>query len=830
MNVELKGFQALAVERLALRCRLAANEVQLSGPQAIVLSAPTASGKTVMATAVMEALVDGDETAEGDPEVTFLWITDQPELNEQTRRRVLNMSSVFTAERLETIDAGFDEELFAPGRLYFLNTQKLREGSLLVAGGDRRDHTIWETIANTVDARSRSFWVLLDEDHKGMLESPLERQRAQTIVQKFIKGSDEIPAIPLVLGISATPARFHTLLAGTNRTTRVEDIPPEEVRASGLLKETILVFHPDETQPADMTLLEQAAGRLQDYERRWARYQDQAATTDPVRPILVVQVEDAGGGTKLSRTDLGTALAVVEGILGPLEAEQVAHAFQEAAAIEVGERKLRYCPPADIDADSDLRVVLFKTSLNTGWDCPRAEVMMSFRKALDHTLIAQLVGRMVRNPLARRVDSDEYLNTVSLYLPHYDREGLDRVLEHLQRPDPGTSPAVRVERGEKHISLQRAPELGACFAALETIPTYTVAAVRKTTNVRRLMKLARLLANDGILPNALELARALVLETLEARREVLEGTEAFQAIVKESGEIDLRAVEFSYATGGIRESTASVPVSPENVEDLFRAAGRKLAEGLHKTYWKARAEADRASIQLAKLELFALVHDERTMRKLEAVAGEQIKVWQTAHKAAINGLPPDRQDGYHEVRRTATRPEAHEMVLPETIEGTKATRGWAGHLYVDDAGGFPYDFRSSWEPKVIEAEQAREDSVGFLRNEDRKKWALCVPYRLGGETKPFYPDFVFFRELPDGSVAVDILDPHSPSLEDWWQKAVGLADYAAEHGHHFGRIEFIIVAGDLLRRLDVNDEDVRRRVREVKNNDHLRQLIETSAS
>ena len=101
MNVELKGFQTLAVERLALRCRLAANEVQLSGPQAIVLSAPTASGKTVMATAVMEALVDGDETAEGDPEVTFLWITDQPELNEQTRRRVLNMSSVFTAERLD---------------------------------------------------------------------------------------------------------------------------------------------------------------------------------------------------------------------------------------------------------------------------------------------------------------------------------------------------------------------------------------------------------------------------------------------------------------------------------------------------------------------------------------------------------------------------------------------------------------------------------------------------------------------------------------------------------------------------------------------------------
>lgn len=33
-------------------------------------------------------------------------------------------------------------------------------------------------------------------------------------------------------------------------------------------------------------------------------------------------------------------------------------------------------------------LVLFKMSLSTGWDCPRAEVMMSFRRAADHTFIA----------------------------------------------------------------------------------------------------------------------------------------------------------------------------------------------------------------------------------------------------------------------------------------------------------------------------------------------------------------------------------------------------------------------------------------------------------
>ena len=47
--------------------------------------------------------------------------------------------------------------------------------------------------------------------------------------------------------------------------------------------------------------------------------------------------------------------------------------------------------------------VLFKEALTTGWDCPRAEVMFSQRVAGDHTYIAQLIGRMVRTPLARRI-------------------------------------------------------------------------------------------------------------------------------------------------------------------------------------------------------------------------------------------------------------------------------------------------------------------------------------------------------------------------------------------------------------------------------------------
>jgi type III restriction enzyme len=829
MNIDLKGFQLVSVAELTGHCRWASLEVGAGrDAQAVVLSAPTGSGKTIIATALMESLLEGDESGEGDSRTTFLWITDQPELNEQTRRKVLATSSVFGPDRVVTLDGTFDQETFDAGTLYFLNVQKLREGSLLTTRGDQRTYTLWETISNTAEMRPTTFWVILDEAHKGMAETLTARRQAQTTVQKFIKGSNgQLPPIPLVLGISATPERFLSLLEGAgSRTIRSEDVPPEEVRASGLLKETILLYHPDESQPADITLLDAAASTLRDYEQRWAEYHNQAQSGDVVRPILVVQVEDASKSRPLTQTDIRAVLRTLEEQLGPLDGEAIAHAFQEGGAIEIDGRTIPYCPPADIQDDPNLRAVIFKTSLNTGWDCPRAEVMMSFRKAVDHTLIAQLVGRMVRTPLNRRIDTDESLNTVSLFLPHYDRAGLDSILHKLQNPDVSELPPVRVERGEDALSLDRNPELISCFAAVEQVPTYIVTAVRKTTNLRRMMKLARLLANDDIEPHSISEARANVVAILEEEAARLKGTDSFENVVRESGVIDLRGVEYSYGVGPSAESNRQVPVSQDNVDDLFAEAGRKIGEGLHKAYWKARSEADPpAAKRIAKLELFALVHDRQTMERLEREAGERLRDWQARHQAEINALPPDRQDGYHQVRQTAMTPEPHPMALPYAIQGRKtATSTWKQHLFANDEFLFPYDFKSGWEPKVLVTEMERSDFVGFLRNEDRKKWALCVPYKLGGIDKPMYPDFLIFREH-DGQVVIDILDPHAPSLDDWWQKAVGLAEYAARHGNLFGRIELITVEGDEIIRLDLQDEDRRNRVRGVRSNDHLRDIL-----
>jgi len=69
-------------------------------------------------------------------------------------------------------------------------------------------------------------------------------------------------------------------------------------------------------------------------------------------------------------------------------------ALHSTGDLDVGGHRVRKVEASRIDADKSIGVVFFKTSLSTGWDCQRAEVMMSFRRAEDHTYIAQLLGRM----------------------------------------------------------------------------------------------------------------------------------------------------------------------------------------------------------------------------------------------------------------------------------------------------------------------------------------------------------------------------------------------------------------------------------------------------
>lgn len=822
MRLPLKTFQEDAVAKLVRYMRAAAKDSRSGDHQAVSLASTTGSGKTVMLTSAIEILLQGDHAAPPIEEATFLWITDQPELNEQTRKKMLSTSSFLTNERLIVIDASFNQETLTAGAVHFLNIQKLGKDKGLVARGDKHAFTIWEIIKNTIDARPGRFFVIVDEAHRGMTEEKGVAEAA-TIIQKFIKGSAELPPVPVVVGISATPERFNTLIGGANRASRPVNVDVADVRLSGLIKETIILHHPKKERATDMTMLREAARSLKTFTQLWASHcaKEEEFT---VFPLLVVQVEDAGGKGEISETDIAQAIRTIRDNLGTMPIDAFAHSFQEGTTLSVGSERLRYLAPSDIQTDSDVRVVFFKTSLNTGWDCPRAEVMMSFRAASDATYIAQLVGRMVRTPLARKIIDNEVLNTVPLYLPHYNAKELAQVVSRLSKPDDGMPP-VDVESSEDVAELRRAAGSAKAFAALAKLPSYVVPRKRKASQVRRVMKLARLLTFDEIDEDAVTSAKNTLVKVLNAEYNRLKRTAWFKAVIEERGEIEIDAVNWEVGTDDVSTGESlKVNIASENIDDLFEATGRKLNEGLHKDWWRERVKnSTPADREKAKLELFALGAQTEVIGRVEEAAQALVQKWLKAHSGAMAKLNEERRVLYDEVKLLAANPELTPLVYPTVMQTKQAGQAWKKHLYVDDAGDFRADLYSS-ESGVLERELKDKKIVGWLRNIDRKPWALCVPYEVSGEKRSMYPDFLLVR-TESSRLVVDIVEPHTISLADAPAKAAGLAQFAAEHFDKFGRIELILLQGTEQKRLDLTDEKTRNRVKGVTLPEQLRQLF-----
>lgn len=151
----------------------------------------------------------------------------------------------------------------------------------------------------------------------------------------------------------------------------------------------------------------------------------------------------AGSGDKISDTNLDDVIAKVEERIGDrFKENEVVHTFGSTGTISINGLNVPHVEPVDIADDRRIKVVLFKENLSTGWDCPRAETMMSFRKAQDVTYIAQLLGRMIRTPLQCHVMVDESLNDVRLYLPYFNKDTVNDVIKELQSEEGGEIPTV----------------------------------------------------------------------------------------------------------------------------------------------------------------------------------------------------------------------------------------------------------------------------------------------------------------------------------------------------------------------------------------------------
>lgn len=846
MKFTLKDYQGEAVSDVL--ASLEAARANFKNPEkrensAFSLTASTGAGKTVMAAAAIEALFWGSEDFDFKPDTgaVVLWFSDDPSLNEQTRNRLMQASEKFDYNNLVRIEPPFAKPRLDPGKVYFLNTQKLSKSSLLTRGHietspEGMDHlpglepgvtpdlqgwTIWETLANTIQDESLTLYLVLDEAHRGF-DSKTSSDKP-TIVRRLINGTRARPPIPIVWGISATIQRFETAMKDAEATKDRRALPPvivdaARVQESGLIKDTLVLDIPDEAGDFDSVLVRRAARKLRESTARWAEYAETEGLLEPVQPLLILQTPNTP-----DPDHVGIALDTIFAEYPELSAASVRHVLGDHKSQKFGTWEVDWIEPQRVQDEPVVRVLVAKDAISTGWDCPRAEVLVSFRPARDNTHITQLLGRMVRNPLARRIPGDERLNAVDCILPFFDRTTAGKVVRFLigdlEEMPGGTKKAVI--DGKELLSNPDVPE--AVWEVWETLPTETLPQ-RGARPVKRLVALAQTLSASGVQPGALKSVKEFLHRVLDAYATRYQSE--LEAAVQEVWDVHIQEIAGRFGKAGLTYTESIERADDRAIRTGFEAAKKAFGADIAQSYVDHLAgeddpDADDDGLREAYVKTSALATIKEVRHRVDIEALELTDKLFAEHRLAIKALPDARQQEFEDIRAMATEPQRGSLRSPRTrIEGF-SVEDEAGqilpadlaplHLMSDDNGKFPLTTLNKWERQIVREELKRAEVLAWYRNPSRAAFdSLSIAYRdnTTANWRTMHPDFVFFHEI-DGKVVASIIDPHGHHLDDALMKLQALAAFAAKYGTAFHRIEAVAEVDGSLRVLDMQESVVR---------------------
>lgn len=843
MKFTLKPYQRTALEdMLASLDRATTIYERETTPTSVSLSATTGAGKTVIATAVIESLFYGNDDFDFEPDdgAVVIWFSDDPNLNEQTRFRIMEASDKVVSTDLVTIEPPFSKPKLEAGKVYFLNTQKLSKSSLLTRGHevvaddevlegmhtaaqpDMQGYTIWQTIANTIADPDLTLYLIVDEAHRGF-GTKATRDKS-TIVQRLVNGHAGYPPVPVVWGISATIGDFKEAMDDADVSGDRRYLPPVkvdgfQVQESGLVKDIVKVDIPAEAQAIDMMLVRRAAAKLKHSSERWQVYCESQGLPDVVKPLMVLQAPNTPDHDKI-----GEALNIIFDVMPELGSDSVRHVLGEHSMQTFGAHQVDWIEPQVVEDRSHVRVLIAKDAISTGWDCPRAEVLVSFRPAKDHDHIQQLLGRMVRTPLARRVPGDDELNSVDCLLPFFDRKTAGDVVKLLTAqidgvPDPSGRKVIIEECRMTPNKL--VPDF--VWKVWDDLPTMTIPQ-RGTSPVKRLASLALALSTDGVRENALA-------EVAQRMHQVLDdAAEQYKTRVKaataEVLAVRLQEISAKFGGKGVEYSDIVEQADERAIRFAFEDARKAFGSDIANAYVDHLTDGDDTDDALrdALVRTAALSYVPEVREAVDEKSDQMAEDLFTGHAEAIHQLPDDRQQEYRDINALAATPQIDRLGRPRTriedyVEEKDGQYGRAElvklHLMSDENGDAPITKLNDWEGEVVKHEISRGGALAWYRNPPRQTAdSLGIAYRdeTSGNWRSMHPDFVFFHEV-DGQAKASIVDPHGHHLDDSLVKLQALATFAEAHGASFHRIEALSKVGDVMKSLNLKDDAVRARIK-----------------
>ena len=402
--MKLADFQKQAVDQL---CQVFLDLWKTGNRRLpLVFKAPTGAGKTIM---MAEFLRSIDSRFQFHADKAYLWVSfGGDESYSQSKKKLYNYFNEGTDIGLKDI-ANFNEGKLYKNNVFFINWSKIKtsnkEGRKLRKETETTDKGIFDDFIEHTK-RERDIVLIVDEAHREAGERlPLYEELIDLIDPRII------------IKVTATPEKIPNASDTQNKRAGFVEVNESDVIKSGLIKKQ-LIIQPEEEIAAvrdtklteDEKMLEMAFNKREELKKHYA------ALGCDINPLVLIQLPSDYKETQGIKDDKkGMALTYLKskGVQDNEIAIWLSGEHQNLDNIEQNNNEVSF--------------MIFKVAPATGWDCPRADILVMFREIQNPTFHTQILGRIKRMPEAKHYE-DPVLNNAYIYT-NYNKQHIRDVKE-----------------------------------------------------------------------------------------------------------------------------------------------------------------------------------------------------------------------------------------------------------------------------------------------------------------------------------------------------------------------------------------------------------------
>lgn len=376
--MDLMNFQNKAISQIQTAIE--------NGKQEVILKSCTGSGKTIMLTHFM------DEYLKCHAKTVFIWFTPgKGNLEEQSKKKMDSyIHGAQTKLLSDVMTSGFSEN-----DCCFINWELLNKADNIAVRNGEHINFI-EYIQKARDA-GLNFILIIDESHMN------DSKKSQIIINYFKSGSTNIP----IIRASATPKDYDE----KDPKIAFIEVPEKDVIAEGLIKKMLIINEgfPVTILSNDITELEGESQvsyllnkALEKQKMLRSKFLEQG---ENINPLILVQMPNSSD-------------SLLDEVQYWFENHDISYENGKLAIwlSENGKSKFsRHENLEGIEANNGVQeALIFKMAVATGWDCPRAHILVKLRDHEGEKFEIQTFGRIRRMPNAHHY-GDNALDSCYLY-------------------------------------------------------------------------------------------------------------------------------------------------------------------------------------------------------------------------------------------------------------------------------------------------------------------------------------------------------------------------------------------------------------------------------